>query len=58
VPAAIEDIRPEALDGADEVFVTNAVTGVRPVGELMGVRKWEVGEITRAIMTRAHETDA
>jgi hypothetical protein len=24
----------------------------------MGVRKWEVGEITRAIMTRAHETDA
>jgi hypothetical protein len=34
------------------------VTGVRPVGELMGVRKWEVGEITRALMTRAHETDA
>jgi 4-amino-4-deoxychorismate lyase len=58
VTASIEDIRPEALDGADEVFVTNAVTGVRPVGELMGVRKWEVGEITRAIMARAHETDA
>ena len=58
VTASIEDIRPEALDSADEVFVTNAVTGVRPVGELMGVRKWDVGEVTRAIMTRAHGTDA
>jgi 4-amino-4-deoxychorismate lyase len=58
VPASIEDIRPEALDGADEIFVTNAVTGVRAVGELMGVRKWGVGEVTRALMTRAHGADA
>jgi 4-amino-4-deoxychorismate lyase len=50
--ASVEDVRPESLDGADEVFVTNAVTGIRPVGELMGVRKWSVGEVTRALVTR------
>jgi branched-subunit amino acid aminotransferase/4-amino-4-deoxychorismate lyase len=33
------------------VFVTNAVAGIRPVGELMGVRKWPVGEITKALVT-------
>jgi len=58
IPVSIEDVRPEALDSADEVFVTNAVTGVRPVGELMGVRKWAVGEVTRRLMARAHGTDA
>jgi 4-amino-4-deoxychorismate lyase len=58
IPVSVEDVRPEALDAASEVFVTNAVTGVRPVGELMGVRKWAVGEITRKLMTRAHGADA
>ena len=58
VPVSVEDVLPEALDLADEVFVTNAVTGVRPVGELMGVRKWAVGDVTRRLMARAHGTDA
>jgi 4-amino-4-deoxychorismate lyase len=50
VPVGVEDLRPEILDTADEVFVTNAVAGIRPVGELVGVRKWAVGEITRALV--------
>jgi len=50
IPAGIEDLRPEILDTADEVFVTNAVAGIRPVGELMGVRKWPVGEITKSLV--------
>jgi branched-subunit amino acid aminotransferase/4-amino-4-deoxychorismate lyase len=58
IPVSIEDVRPDALDSADEVFVTNAVTGVRAVGELMGVRKWEAGAVTRQLMARAHGTDA
>jgi 4-amino-4-deoxychorismate lyase len=52
IPTAVEDVRPESLDVAEEVFVTNAVIGIRPVGELMGVRKWSVGEVTRALMVR------
>lgn len=51
IPASIEDVRPDALDSADEVFVTNAVAGIRPVGELMGVRKWPVGDITKRLVT-------
>jgi 4-amino-4-deoxychorismate lyase len=53
IPVGVEDLRPEILDTADEVFVTNAVAGIRPVGELLGARKWTVGEITRALVTSA-----
>ena len=53
-PAEVEDLRPESLDVAEEVFVTNAVIGIRPVGELMGVRQWPVGEVTRALMARVN----
>ncbi len=52
IAVGVEDVRPESLDGADEVFVSNAVTGIRPVGELMGVRQWPVGEITRSLLQR------
>jgi 4-amino-4-deoxychorismate lyase len=58
IPASVEDLRPESLDVAQEVFVTNAIIGIRAVGELMGVRKWEVGEITRALTPRANGADA
>ena len=51
MPIGIEDLPPGILDTADEVFVTNAIAGIRPVGELMGVRKWPVGEITKALVT-------
>ena len=51
IPVGIEDLRPEILDTADEVFLTNAVAGIRPVGALMGVRKWPVGDITKRLVT-------
>jgi 4-amino-4-deoxychorismate lyase len=50
--AAIEDLHPERLVAADEVFVTNAVVGIRPVQELVGVRRWATGAVTRALMDR------
>ena len=36
---------------ADEVFLTNAITGVRPVGEILGLRRYVApGDITRALL--------
>ncbi len=58
IPTSVEDVRPEALDVAREVFVTNAVIGIRPVRELMGVRQWPVGEITRTLIPRANGAGA
>jgi 4-amino-4-deoxychorismate lyase len=58
IPVGVEDLRPEVLDAADEVFVTNAVAGIRPVGELVGARKWTVGEITRALVKSTTGVDA
>ena len=49
IRASVIDVQPERLVLADEVFVTNAVVGIRPVGELIGVRGWDVGPITRAL---------
>ena len=41
------------LTEADEVFLTNAITGVRPVGEVAGVRRYAApGEVTRALLER------
>jgi 4-amino-4-deoxychorismate lyase len=48
--AVIEDVHPDRLATADEVFVTNAVVGIRPVAELVGVRRWTAGEVTRSLM--------
>jgi 4-amino-4-deoxychorismate lyase len=48
--AVIEDVHPDRLATADEVFVTNAVAGIRPVAELVGVRRWTAGEVTRSLM--------
>lgn len=47
---AVRDVSLEDFAEADEVFLTNAITGVRPVGELLGVRRYAVpGEITRQL---------
>ena len=48
--AAVEDVYPDRLATADEVFVTNAVVGIRPVMELTGMRRWTTGEVTRSLM--------
>ncbi len=49
VPSSVEDLPPESLAEADEVFITNAVTGIRPVGEVLGAGRWPEGDITRAL---------
>ncbi|MFN8604470.1 MAG: aminodeoxychorismate lyase [Candidatus Binatia bacterium] len=49
IDAILDDVLPERLAGADEVFITNAVTGIRPVGELLGACRWAVGPVTRAL---------
>jgi 4-amino-4-deoxychorismate lyase len=50
IETVIGDVFPADLAGAEELFLTNAITGVRPVGELLGVRRYGVpGEITRVL---------
>jgi 4-amino-4-deoxychorismate lyase len=49
-PIVVEDVGPDRLVSADELFVTNAVVGIRPVQELVGLRRWTTGEVTRALM--------
>ena len=45
------------LAEADEIFLTNAITGVRPVGEVAGVRRYAApGEVTRALLDRTTRT--
>jgi 4-amino-4-deoxychorismate lyase len=41
----------EQLLDADEVFVSNALTGIRPVRQL-GDRQWNPGPVTRALAAR------
>jgi len=42
-------IRPEDIASASELFLTNAVRGVRPVISLES-RRWEIGPITRQLL--------
>lgn len=46
----VEDVQPDRLATADELFVTNAVVGIRPVQEVVGIRRWTAGEVTRRLM--------
>lgn len=52
LPVSVEDVRPDRLATADELFITNAVIGIRPVAVLAGVRGWEVGAVARTLMAR------
>ena len=58
IPTRIEDLPLESLAEADEVFLTNAVTGVRPVGEVLGTGCWPLGELTRALTAAVAMEDA
>jgi len=59
ITADIVDVRPDDLGTADEVFLTNAITGVRPVGEILGVRRYAApGDVTRALIERTTRADA
>jgi 4-amino-4-deoxychorismate lyase len=59
IVAETVDVRIDDLGAADEVFLTNAITGVRPVGEILGVCRCAApGEITRALLERTTRADA
>lgn len=49
---AIEDLEPASLAQVDEVFLSSAARGIRPVGEVQGHGTWPVGAVTRAIAER------
>jgi 4-amino-4-deoxychorismate lyase len=50
IPQEITDIPASRLAEAEEVFLTNAITGVRPVGEVIGLRRYEApGAVTSAL---------
>jgi len=50
IPATITDLEPDALSGADEVFLTNAVRGIRPVVGVSGIGQYVGNEVTRRLI--------
>ena len=52
-----DDIRWEALDAAEEVFLTNSLIGAWPVARL-GEKRWAVGPVTRRVQAMIEESDA
>jgi 4-amino-4-deoxychorismate lyase len=50
------DMGLEALVTASEVFLTNAVAGIRPVRTLIGHSEWPLGTVTRRLLERLAET--
>lgn len=48
IPHEICDIRPERLETADEIFLTNSVFGVLPVGRI-DARPYRIGPMTLAL---------
>jgi 4-amino-4-deoxychorismate lyase len=49
IPAEVQDVYPDDLEQAQEAFLTNAVIGVRPIEEVVGLRRWADGEVTRTL---------
>ena len=59
IVAEVVDLRFDDLGAADEAFLTNAITGVRPVGEILGVRRYAApGDVTRALLERTSRAGA
>lgn len=55
IPVEVQDVYPDEFEHADEVFLTNVVIGVRPVEEIVGLRRWGSGEITARLAARVAE---
>lgn len=51
VPVVESRVSRSDVTAADEVFVSNALTGIRPVTTL-GARTWDVGPVTRQLAAR------
>ena len=50
IETEVRDVQQDDLATASEVFLTNAITGVRPVGSVEGLGRYAApGEITRAL---------
>lgn len=51
IDTEVRDVLPDDLATADEVFLTNAITGVRPVGEVLDLRRYTApGAVTRLLL--------
>jgi 4-amino-4-deoxychorismate lyase len=50
VAVSIADLPPSALAGAAEIFLTNALTGIRPVHRL-DAQSWRTGPVTRLLQS-------
>ena len=48
----IGDFSLPELRAAEEIFLTNSLTGIRPVIEVHGEGAWPYGELTRALQAR------
>lgn len=48
VAVTVADLPPSSVAGAAEVFLTNALTGIRPVQRL-GAQSWDIGPVTRLL---------
>jgi 4-amino-4-deoxychorismate lyase len=58
LPVEVRDVDTADLEEAGEVFLTNAITGVRPVGEVRGVRRYEApGEVSRLLLEQTTRAD-
>lgn len=49
IPTSVEPLWPRDLDSATEVFITNAVRGIRPLAAL-GSLRWETGPLARKLI--------
>ncbi|MEW6765531.1 MAG: aminodeoxychorismate lyase [Pseudomonadota bacterium] len=49
VPVEVKALGMEDLLGADEVFLTNSLSGIRAVTHLLDHRTWEAGPLTRQL---------
>jgi 4-amino-4-deoxychorismate lyase len=59
IDSEILDVRLVDFSAADEVFLTNAITGVRPVGEILGLRRYTApGDVTRILLERTARAGA
>jgi branched-subunit amino acid aminotransferase/4-amino-4-deoxychorismate lyase len=51
IPCEVTDFTASRLAEAEEMFLTNAITGVRAVGEVIGLRRFEApGAVTSALI--------